>query len=67
MSVAGHDGSDVATSINLTTMMQPAREIGHITAHKALDLIAKKTLDQPRTVIQTVLTPGGTTRPIHHE
>lgn len=67
MSVAGHDGSDVATSINLTTMMQPAREIGHITAHKALDLIAKKTLDEPRTVIQTVLTPGGTTRPIHHE
>ena len=67
MSVAGHDGSDVATSINLTTMMQPAREIGHIAARKALDLAAKKSLDDPRTVIQTVLTPGITTRPIAHE
>ncbi|WP_137658260.1 LacI family DNA-binding transcriptional regulator [Bifidobacterium moukalabense] len=64
ISVAGHDGSDVATSIDLTTMAQPAREIGRITAHKALDLISKKTLDEPRTIIQTILTPGGTTRPI---
>lgn len=30
MSVAGHDGSDVAASIKLTTMAQPAREIGRI-------------------------------------
>ena len=43
MSVAGHDGSDVAASIELTTMAQP------------------------RTIIQTVLTPGDTTRPIAHE
>ena len=67
MSVAGHDGSDVATSIELTTMAQPAREIGRITARKTLDLIAKKTLDEPRTIIQTALTPGDTTRPIAHE
>ena len=67
MSVAGHDGSDVAASIKLTTMAQPAREIGQIAAHKTLDLAAKKTLDEPRTIIQTVLTPGDTTRPIAHE
>lgn len=30
MSVAGHDGSDVAASIKLTTMTQPARGIGRI-------------------------------------
>ena len=30
MSVAGHDGSDVAASIKLTTMAQPASEIGRI-------------------------------------
>lgn len=34
MSVAGHDGSDVAASIKLTTMAQPAREIGRIAARK---------------------------------
>lgn len=67
MSVAGHDGSDVAASIELTTMAQPAREIGRTAARKMLDLIAKKTLDEPRTIIQTVLTPGDTTRPIAHE
>lgn len=67
MSVAGHDGSDVAASIKLTTMAQPAREIGRIAARKTLDLVAKKTLDEPRTIIQTVLTPGDTTQPIAHE
>lgn len=36
MSVAGHDGSDVAASIKLTTMAQPAREIGRI-AHNHPD------------------------------
>lgn len=30
MSVVGHDGSDVAASIKLTTMAQPARGIGRI-------------------------------------
>ena len=55
MSVAGHDGSDVAASIESTTMAQPAREIGRTAARKTLDLI------------QTVLTPGDTTRPIAHE
>ena len=34
MSVAGHDGSDVAASIKLTTMAQPASEIGRIAARK---------------------------------
>lgn len=36
ISVAGHDGSDVAASIKLTTMAQPAREIGRI-AHNHPD------------------------------
>ncbi|MGE4628724.1 hypothetical protein ACEWFW_10065 [Bifidobacterium catenulatum subsp. kashiwanohense] len=48
-------------------MAQPSREIGRIAARKTLDLAAKKTLDEPRTIIQTVLTPGDTTRPIAHE
>lgn len=34
MSVAGHDGSDVAASIKLTTMAQPASGIGRIAARK---------------------------------
>nr|WP_301889147.1 LacI family DNA-binding transcriptional regulator [Bifidobacterium dentium] len=67
MSVTGHDGSDVAASIELTTMAQPARKMGQIVARKTLDLVAKKTLDEPRTIIQTVLTPGRTTQPIAHE
>ena len=67
MSVAGHDGSDVAASIKLTTMAQPASEIGRIAARKNIGSRRKKTLDEPRTIIQTVLTPGDTTRPIAHE
>ena len=67
MSVAGHDGSDVAASVKLTTMAQPASEIGRIAARKNIGSRRKKTLDEPRTIIQTVLTAGDTTRPIAHE
>lgn len=42
MSVAGHDGSDVAASIKLTTMAQPASEIGRIAARKNIGSHRKK-------------------------
>lgn len=42
MSVAGHDGSDVAASIKLTTMAQPASEIGRIAARKNIGSRRKK-------------------------
>lgn len=67
MSVTGHDGSDVGLSIELTTMSQPARKLGMITAQKALDLIDGKTLEEPRTIVQTTLQPGSTTRPIRDQ
>lgn len=42
MSVAGHDGSDVAASIKLTTMAQPASKIGRIAARKNIGSRRKK-------------------------
>ena len=47
MSVAGHDGSDVAASIELTTMAQPAREIGRIAIGWPADGKGRRTGLQP--------------------
>lgn len=47
MSVAGHDGSDVAASIKLTTMAQPAREIGRIAIGWPADGKGRRTGLQP--------------------
>lgn len=47
MSVAGHDGSDVAASIKLTTMAQPAREIGRIAIGGPSDGKERRTGLQP--------------------
>lgn len=47
MSVAGHDGSDVATGFGITTMAQPAREIGRMTAKTTLALINQEPLPEP--------------------
>lgn len=47
MSVAGHDGSDVAASIKLTTMAQPARGIGRIAIGWPADGKGRRTRLQP--------------------
>lgn len=47
MSVAGHDGSDVAASIKLTTMTQPARGIGQIAIGWPTDGKGRRTGLQP--------------------
>lgn len=47
MSVAEHDGSDVAASIKLTTMAQPAREIGRIAIGWPADGKGRRTGLQP--------------------
>lgn len=47
MSVAGHDGSDVAASIKLTTMAQPASEIGRIAIGWPADGKGRRTGLQP--------------------
>lgn len=47
MSVAGHDGSDVAASIKLTTMTQPARGIGRIAIGWPADGKGRRTGLQP--------------------
>ena len=65
VSVFGFDGSDVADSIGLSTMVPtPPREIGHIAARKALDLIDGKTLDEPHTKVPVMIEPGRTSAPL---
>ena len=64
MSVAGHDGSDVATGFGITTMAQPAREIGRMTAKTTLALINQEPLPEKRITVQTTLEPGSTTAAI---
>lgn len=64
ISVAGHDGSDVATGFGITTMAQPARDIGRMTARTALKLINREPLPEKRIIVQTTLEPGTTTAAI---
>lgn len=64
MSVAGHDGSDVATGFGITTMAQPTREIGRMTAKTTLALINQEPLPEKRITVQTTLEPGSTTAAI---
>lgn len=64
ISVAGHDGSDVATGFGITTMAQPAREIGRMTAQITLALINQEPLPEKRIIVQTTLEPGSTTAAI---
>ncbi|KAE8129555.1 MULTISPECIES: LacI family DNA-binding transcriptional regulator [Bifidobacterium] len=63
MSVFGFDGADMAATFGLSTMAQPARNIGRLAARKALALIAGKTLDEPHTTVPVTLEPGSTTGP----
>ena len=68
VSVFGFDGSDVAESIGLSTMVPtPPREIGQIAARKALDLVEGKTLDDPHTTVPVVVEPGATSGPEREE
>ena len=65
VSVFGFDGSDVAESIGLSTMVPtPPREIGQIAARKALDLVEGKTLDDPHTTVPVAVEPGATSGPV---
>lgn len=64
MSVMGFDGSDMATALDLTTMAQPAREIGRLAARKALALARGETLDDSHTVIEPTLQIGLSTKPL---
>lgn len=63
MSVFGFDGADVAATFGLSTMAQPAREIGRLAARKTLDLIAGRPLAEPHTTVPVTLEPGSTTGP----
>lgn len=63
ISIFGFDGSDAAIAAELSTMTQPAREIGHLAAHRALDLIDGKHLDGTCTIVPTTLEPGSTAGP----
>lgn len=63
ISVFGHDGSDMADNLELSTMAQPARKIGQIAAAKALALINGESLEHPHTILQTTLQPSATTAP----
>lgn len=65
ISVMGHDGSDMATSLEITTMAQPARKIGRLAAQKALDLINERPMDEVHTVLTTTLEPGTSTGPLN--
>lgn len=65
VSVFGFDGSDVAESIGLSTMVPtPPREIGQIAARKALNLVEGKTLDDPHTTVPVAVKPGATSGPV---
>lgn len=63
ISVFGFDGSDVAQSVGLSTMAQPARETGRMTARITLDLIDGKALDQRQIVVPTTLRPAFSSGP----
>lgn len=64
MSVIGFDGSDISAATGLSTIAQPARDIGRIAAKKALHLIAGEDLDEAHTTVPTTLEPRETTGPI---
>lgn len=67
MSVFGFDGSDVADSIGLSTMVPTGpRDIGHIAASKALALINGDTLNELHTTVPVVVEPGTTSGPIQN-
>lgn len=63
ISVFGFDGSDMAAAVNLSTMAQPAREIGRMAARHALNLVDGDTPDEATIVVPTTLEPGGTAGP----
>ena len=63
ISVFGFDGSDMAAAVNLSTMAQPAREIGRMAARHALNLVDGGTPDEATIVVPTTLEPGGTAGP----
>lgn len=63
ISLIGFDGSTVARNLGLTTMSQPARDMGHKAARAALDLLNGEPPTERKLVIPAQLTPGTTTGP----
>lgn len=67
MSVFGFDGSDFAQAVGLSTLSQPARQIGRQAASMVLDLIAGHQPPQTSVIIPTHLQPGVTSGPAPSE
>lgn len=63
MSVIGFDGLGLSRIIGLSSVAQPARELGRVAAHKTLDLLNGVELQEPHTVLPTTIIPGDTTGP----
>ncbi|NYI25395.1 LacI family DNA-binding transcriptional regulator [Aeriscardovia aeriphila] len=63
ISLIGFDGSTVARNLGLTTMSQPARDMGRKAARAALDLLNGEPPTERKLVIPAQLTPGTTTGP----
>lgn len=61
ISLIGFDGSTVARNLGLTTISQPARDMGRKAARAALDLLNGVELEQRTLIIPAELTPGTTT------
>lgn len=64
ISLIGFDGSTVARNLGLTTISQPARDMGRKAARAALDLLNGVELEQRTLIIPAELTPGTTTGPV---
>ncbi|MFT8359263.1 LacI family DNA-binding transcriptional regulator [Bifidobacterium aquikefiri] len=67
ISVMGFDGSDVSSGSGLSTVKQPAKEIGHLAASKIIQLINGQPLDMPHTVVPCSIEPSETTGPAHNK
>ncbi|OZG60936.1 LacI family transcriptional regulator [Bifidobacterium lemurum] len=63
MSVIGFDAIPSYRLAGLTSVMQPAHDIGRIAAQKILDLLEGRQLETPHTIVPTQLIPGDTTGP----
>lgn len=64
VSVMGFDSSDVAELAGLSSVSQPARDIGADAAKKALELIEGTTPSNPHSLVKTHIVPRDTTGPV---
>lgn len=64
LSITGFDDAQYAETFGLTTIRQNPRLIGESAAHKVLDLLAGKTLDEPYTAAQPELIIRSSTKAV---